>query len=142
MEYAVRPPDQEATQSDREPWVLESCRNCIESAALMAHLSAGNPGDIALPISWLEAEMLFAAHLVILQAKSFEGLAPVFDTVGDAEILLDLIEATFETGARRSSKIRRGLEILRNVRQNLPNITSPGVSSTAAEGEHMQGTSG
>ncbi|KAH8897607.1 hypothetical protein GQ53DRAFT_817898 [Thozetella sp. PMI_491] len=132
MEYIVRPPDMQAALSDREPWILESCRDCIESAALIITICWVSSQDAAGRSyrSWLDYQLLFAAYLVLLQVKSVASLAPIFRTLGDIEGMLDSVESMFDASPTASCQIQRSLAILRNERHNFE-ISSPGQSAAS-----------
>lgn len=128
MEYSVRPPDVRTINSDREPWVLESCRDCIESAALLVYFScisteSGSPVE-KLYNNWCGTQMLFASYLVLLQVRSVTSLIPIFRNIGDLDDLLDRVERIFETLPVESVKAERSLSILRNERHNF-DVSSP-----------------
>ncbi|KAL1896368.1 hypothetical protein Sste5346_004753 [Sporothrix stenoceras] len=133
LEYTVRPPENVRTlHVDREPWVLESCRDCIESAALLIHLScltpeergtsAGNEdGSCVEDIfgSWCNLQMLFAAYLILLQVRSVPSLMPVFRNIGDMDALLDKVERAFTTHPiHKSLVLDKTLAILQDERRN------------------------
>lgn len=124
MEYTVRPPDNGTIQSDQEPWILESCRDCIESAALMIHF-AHRSFDPRLPYhNWIEIQLLVAAHLILLQVKSVTSLFPIFRNMGDFDELLDRVERMLEASPVQSLKVQMSLAIMRNERQNF-DVGSP-----------------
>ncbi|KIH87417.1 hypothetical protein SPBR_04705 [Sporothrix brasiliensis 5110] len=138
LENAARPPGHvRALHVDREPWVLESCRDCIESAALLIHLSfptpeergtsAGTGGGLCVEDvfgSWCGLQMLFAAYLILLQVRVVPSLRPVFRNVGDADALLDKVERAFATHpVRRSLVLDTSLAILQDERRNFAAAT-------------------
>jgi len=129
MEYSVRPPDNRDLRSGREPWILESCRDCIESTALLIHFSRVPGGESSsISTSWGEVQALFAAYLVLLQARSAgTALRPIFRSVGDPDELLDWVERTFEAMPLRSLGVSRSLAVLRDERRNFE-VASPGYS--------------
>ncbi|OAA63379.1 Zn(2)-C6 fungal-type DNA-binding domain protein [Niveomyces insectorum RCEF 264] len=137
LEYTVRPPGNTRTlHVDREPWVLESCRDCIESAALIIRLSClsaadnGQDGRYNAAVentyqSWCGLQMLFAAYLLLLQVRSVPSLVPVFRNIGDIDTLLDLVEHAFARGYPvRSLVLEKSLAILRDERRNF-DVASP-----------------
>ncbi|KAI8238999.1 Hexose transporter HXT13 [Colletotrichum sp. SAR 10_99] len=124
MEYTVRPPDTQALRSDQAPWILESCRDCIEGATLFVHFSCISMDSQSSKMersyrSWCDIQLLFAAYLVLVQVKSVPALVPIFRVLGDMENLLDQAERMFELFPIDSLKIRKSLEVLRSQRQNL-----------------------
>ncbi|EQB54049.1 hypothetical protein CGLO_06159 [Colletotrichum gloeosporioides Cg-14] len=124
MEYTVRPPDTQALRSDQAPWILESCRDCIEGATLFVHFSCISMDSQSSKMersyrSWCDIQLLFAAYLVLVQVKSVPALVPIFRVLGDVENLLDQAERMFELFPVDSLKIRKSLEVLRSQRQNL-----------------------
>ncbi|KAJ0326014.1 hypothetical protein Brms1b_000231 [Colletotrichum noveboracense] len=124
MEYTVRPPDTQALRSDQAPWILESCRDCIEGATLFVHFSCISMDSQSSKMersyrSWCDIQLLFAAYLVLVQVKSVPALVPIFRVLGDMENLLDQAERMFELFPVDSLKIRKSLEVLRSQRQNL-----------------------
>lgn len=127
MEYSVRPPNTTIAGSDHGPWVLESCRDCIESAALIIQFCCIDPASRAEEAyrNWCQFQLLFASYLVILQVKSLPSLGPIFRTIGEPEKLLDLVESVFENTRITSTKLQWSLEILRNARHNFE-TSSPG----------------
>ncbi|CAK7228850.1 hypothetical protein SBRCBS47491_007049 [Sporothrix bragantina] len=129
LEYTVRPPDNVRTlHVDREPWVLESCRDCIESAALLIHLwctpSFERTAEKWKPVedtygAWCGLQMLFAAYLILLQVRSVPSLQPVFRNIGDMDTLLDKVERVFASHPVRSSMaLDKSLAILQDERRN------------------------
>ena len=133
LEYTVRPPENVRTlHVDREPWVLESCRDCIESAALLIHLSCLTPEERGTSAgnedgwcvedvygSWCGLQMLFAAYLILLQVRSVPSLMPVFRNIGDMDALLDKVERAFATHPVRGSLVLdKSLAILQDERRN------------------------
>lgn len=119
MEYSIQPPNSDGAASDHDPWVLESCRDCIESAALIVQFcGSGFANNLKKSArSWCEYQLLFAAFLVILQTKGQEVFEPVFRIVGHAERLLDRVEGTFELASMESAILQQSLGVLRSVRQ-------------------------
>lgn len=135
MEYTVRPPDVRTLHSDREPWVLESCRDCIESAALLIYFfyisyELGTSMEL-LYKNWCGIQSLFAAYLVLLQVRAVTSLVPVFRNIGDVDGLLDRVERLLECSSGDSLKVKRSLEILRNERHNFE-VSSPATIMTAS----------
>ncbi|CAK7204281.1 hypothetical protein SEUCBS139899_007036 [Sporothrix eucalyptigena] len=131
LEYTVRPPENVRTlHVDREPWVLESCRDCIESAALLIHLSCltdqerAPTKDESTTVedtygSWCGLQVLFAAYLILLQVRSVPSLQPIFRNIGDMDALLDKVERAFARHPVRSSLILdKSLAILQDERRN------------------------
>lgn len=148
----MRPPPPErrsSQQSDHEPWILESCRDCLESAALLIYVSgisldepvyhrSGEMEDVdehwspeRTWRSWCDIQLLFAAYLILLQAKSAPALMPVFRNVGEVDGLLDRVERIFESLAVQSVKVEMSLAILRNERHNF-DVASPDYSHMSA----------
>ncbi|ERS98238.1 hypothetical protein HMPREF1624_05021 [Sporothrix schenckii ATCC 58251] len=132
LENTTRPPGHHALHVDPEPWVLESCRDCIESAALLVHLSFPTPeergtfpgtgGGLCVEDvfgSWCGLQMLFAAYLILLQVRAVPSLRPVFRNVGDADALLDKVERAFATHPVHGSLVLdTSLAILQDERRN------------------------
>jgi len=117
----VRPPNSQNPQSEREPLVLESCRACIESAALFirfldvapaANRSAAHHTP-RFQFGWYNGQILFAAFLVLLQVKSIPMLVPILRSIGDVERLIERVGQMFESDAQTSPMTNRYLEILR-----------------------------
>ena len=135
MEYTVRPPDVRTLHSDREPWVLESCRDCIESAALIIYFSCIPAESGSLVESsyqnWCGTQMLFATYLVLLQVRAVTSLIPVFRNIGDLDGLLDRVESILERTPVESLKVERSLHILRNERHNFE-VSSPATNMAAS----------
>ncbi|KAH7129233.1 hypothetical protein EDB81DRAFT_808912 [Dactylonectria macrodidyma] len=129
MEYTVRPPDNRNLHSNQEPWILESCRDCIENAALIIHFTYGlweSGNTERLPYhNWIDIQLLFAAHLVLLQVKSVTSLFPIFRNIGNLDELLNRAELMLEASPVKSLKIDMSLAILRNERQNFNIATTP-----------------
>lgn len=129
MEYTVRPPNHRALHSDREPWILESCRSCIDSAALIirfSHYSTGMGETTSISHqSWTDVQMLFASYLVLLQVKPITSLVPILRNIGNPDDLLDKVENMFEDLSVQSLKIDTSLAILRNERHNFNVALSP-----------------
>ncbi|KAH7139851.1 hypothetical protein B0J13DRAFT_68285 [Dactylonectria estremocensis] len=129
MEYTVRPPDNRNLHSNQEPWILESCRDCIENAALIIHFTYGlweSGHNERLPYhNWIDLQLLFAAYLVLLQVKSVTSLFPIFRNIGDLEELLNRVEQMLEDSPVKSLKNDMNLAILRNERQNFNIATTP-----------------
>jgi hypothetical protein len=100
MEYSVRLPNFTEFQSDNVPWVLESCRNCIKSAALIIYthrMRFESASKVELSYyNWCDTQMLFAAYLVILQLKSNPTLTMVLKDFGEINWLLDTVEGMLE----------------------------------------------
>ncbi|KAL1864271.1 hypothetical protein VTK73DRAFT_6002 [Phialemonium thermophilum] len=135
MEYTVRPPDGRTLRSDGEPWILESCRDCIESAALIIYFSyiSAEPVHVIRGSwrSWFHSQLLFAVYLILLQARVVPSLGPVLRNIGDVDGLLDRVEALLELSPIRSLKEGKSLEILRNERDNF-GVSSPELAMSAS----------
>lgn len=135
MEYTVRPPDVRTLHSDREPWVLESCRDCIESAALIIYFFCiPCESDISVDLlykNWCGIQALFAAYLVLLQVRAVTSLVPVFRNIGDVDGLLDRVEKLLESSAQDSLQVNKSLDILRNERHNFE-VSSPATNFAAS----------
>ena len=131
MEFSVRPPDDIASNSSSAPWVLESCRDCIESAVLII-LFLRKRLDYATGLesahfSWFHMQLLFAAYLVILQVKAIPVLEQVARRAAEVDDLLDATESIFQNLPLQSVQVQTSLEILRNERGNFE-ASSPNVS--------------
>lgn len=127
MEYAIQPPGVDGTASDHSPWVMESCRNCIENAALIVQLCRPAPTDAFHEAThyWLEFQLLFAAYLVLLQVRTHALLEPYLRAVGDVERLMDGVEEVFNANINKGPLIRESLAVLVTARRNF-DTTSPG----------------
>jgi hypothetical protein len=130
MEYSIQSPNETGAASDHQPWVMESCRDCIESAALIILLCTTLSDDHADTHHrmWFEYQLLFASHLTILQARSLALFTPIFRNIGDVEALLDRVEAIFRSPHIASRKVQQSLAVLQNTRQNFEAM-SPRFSS-------------
>ncbi|CAK7233479.1 hypothetical protein SCUCBS95973_008608 [Sporothrix curviconia] len=138
LEYTVRPPENLHTlHIDSEPWVLNSCSDCIESAAMLIYFACARPPQQSSifwrPVEdsygpWCSLQMLFAAYLILLQVRSVPSLEPIFSSVGDSDVLLDMVEHAFAThpmgGAAlvlemdTPAVLDQSLMILKNERRN------------------------
>jgi hypothetical protein len=109
---------------------MESCRDCIESAALIILLCTTLSDDHAETHHrlWFEYQLLFASYLTILQARSLAVFMPIFRNVGDVETLLNRVEAIFRLPHIASHKLQQSLAVLQNTRQNF-DAMSPRFSS-------------
>lgn len=127
MEYSIHPPGADGAASDHSPWVLESCRDCIESVALIIQLCKLQPGSHAYsaPQYWPEYQLLFASYLVLLQVKTHVSLKPYLRALGDTETLLDEVEEVFHVNKYKGPLLERSLTLLAAARRNLPSL-SPG----------------
>lgn len=125
MEYKARPPDNQAMQSDQQSWILESCRKCIENAALIIHFLHQSSTQDCAPHSWVDLQLMMGAYLVLVQAKTTQAFLPIYRSVGDPEALLNFVEHALEASTFRSRKVYRTLEILRDERRSFEASTTP-----------------
>lgn len=89
IEYSVRPPPEPPSPEDTEPGVLESARECVLAAMQMVRYA---PQNISGRLSWCDTQMLFAAYLVVLQARRVTDLNGLFSAMGGAEEVLAGVE--------------------------------------------------
>lgn len=126
MEYAIQPPGEDGGAADHSPWVLESCRDCIESVALIVQLChSRQDGQAAFaPRYWPEYQLFFASYLILVQVRIYPSLEPFLRIVGDVDVLLNMIEDEFRANVRRSPVLEESLNLLITARRNL-DATSP-----------------
>lgn len=89
IEYSVRPPPEPHSPADMEPGVLASARECVRAAVQMVWFARQNMHG---RLSWCDMQMLFAAYLVILQARGVGDLNGLFLPMGGAEEVLAGVE--------------------------------------------------
>lgn len=118
MEYTIQPPNTDGGHLDLVPWVLESCRDCIESAALYIDICYTGPVRNGWHYrNWCDYQLLFAAYFVILQAKALEVFEPIFRNVKDAETLLDQVEEMHDPHFSEALILMRNQTTLKRVRR-------------------------
>lgn len=103
-----------------DPWVFESCRNCLENAGLIIlsqHAYSLSPGPNPYH-SWCDLQLLVASYAVLLQMQTVPALAPVFGDIREIDRLLDAAEAVLSHVPFMSRSTEQTLEVLRNIRHN------------------------
>lgn len=115
------------SQHFTEPWVIESCRACIESACLLILFQESTTST---PLgshyhNWCDLQLLTASYTVLLQVQSTLMLAPLSPKYEDIENILDTAETVMHNVTYKSNGIHQTLDILMNIRHNF-GIQTPG----------------
>ena len=136
--------------SRQDPWVYESCHNCVQNAVMIVllHAKRRQNGLCDHFESWCNLQHLIAAYAVIVQVQNSPQMSILLQESGDPAQLLDVTEAVLEQGLNRPSNIKETLEMLRHMRQNFqrnaphtPSVgsnyaTSPVYSVTSHQSQH------
>lgn len=122
MEYAIHPPEADGGAADHSPWVLESCRDCIESLGLII-LICSSRRDAGASRYWPEYQLLFACYLVLLQVRTQPMLEPYLRVIGNVERQLDSVEEMFRENIHKGPLIRESLSLLMTSRGNFDAVS-------------------
>jgi hypothetical protein len=136
--------------SRQDPWVYESCHNCVQNATMiiMLHSKRHQTSLRDYFESWCNLQHLVAAYAIIIQVQVSPHMSILLRDSGDADQLLDAAEAILEQGLNRPANVRETLGMMKNIRQNLqknsprtPSVgsghaTSPVYSVTSHHSHH------
>ncbi|KAJ5674128.1 hypothetical protein N7462_009567 [Penicillium macrosclerotiorum] len=146
MEKSATTPPGSVSEADRhlEPWVLEICRDSIESAKLIIlvlasqsrHLSGGLPASSRLPLSplhedqsspsylsWTDVQLLVGAYALLLSVQTAASFSFAFREITEIGEILDSAEDVLSGISSQSSGYADTLEILTNIRHTFQNST-------------------
>ncbi|KAK5453329.1 hypothetical protein LTS15_006514 [Exophiala xenobiotica] len=119
LEHAATASELEASKND--PWVYESCYNCLQNAIMIVLLHTQRPRMSTTDgfQNWCNLQHLIAAFAILVQVQSSPDMSILLRNGVDINTLLDEAEEVLEQGMNRPANIRETLHILRNIRQNL-----------------------
>lgn len=120
-EKAVRTGDTSHPKPD--PWVYESCANCVQYATMIVLLHAKRHRTSRHEYfeNWNNLQHLIAAYAIIVQVQTSPKMSVLL--CGDPSQLLDSVEFVLEEGLNRPLNVRETLNLLRNIRQNFQRHT-------------------
>lgn len=109
----------------QDPWVYESCHNCVQNATMiiMLHSRRHQNGQGRHFESWCNLQHLVAAYATILQVQNSPHMSVLLQDSGDADQLLDAAEVVLGQGLNRPANITETLAMLRHIRQNFQRNT-------------------
>ncbi|KAK5305153.1 hypothetical protein LTR99_004219 [Exophiala xenobiotica] len=119
LEHAATASELETSKND--PWVYESCYNCLQNAIMIVLLHTQRPRMSTTDgiQNWCNLQHLIAAFAILVQVQSSPDMSILIRNGVDINTLLDEAEEVLEQGMNRPANIRETLHILRNIRQKL-----------------------
>ncbi|KAL1969238.1 hypothetical protein VTN77DRAFT_492 [Rasamsonia byssochlamydoides] len=125
---ATTPPGGVSAIAERhlDPWVLASCRDCIESAKLIILTLAQHRHQMPIPRAgpnWCDVQLLVGSYAVLLSVQTASSFSPPFRDVTEIGELLDMAEDILSGVTATSPGYLRTLEMLTNIRHNFQNST-------------------
>lgn len=105
------------TNQGIQPWMYDACRATVRSGLHILTLRL-NPRRYN---NWCDNQLLFAAHLMMMQAQLNSNESGIEQEYAGLDSLLDGAENALENAPSRALVDEMGLAILRNVRQNVGN---------------------